>query len=85
MTVVTLEEAQAKLAELIQSIPPGSQIELTSHGMTVATLTREAARPNLPSPSAEHKPRPAGTAKDQILWMADDFNAPLEDFADYME
>jgi hypothetical protein len=27
----------------------------------------------------------AGTAKDQILWIAPDFDAPLEDFRAYMQ
>jgi antitoxin (DNA-binding transcriptional repressor) of toxin-antitoxin stability system len=80
MTVVTLEEAQAKLPELIQSLPPGSRIELTIHGVTVATITREAVAPSLPSALAEQEPRVAGTAKDRILWMADDFNDSFEDF-----
>ena len=28
--------------------------------------------------------RPIGSMKGMLLYMADDFNAPLEDFADYM-
>ncbi len=78
MAVVTLEEAQAKLAQLIHELPTGSRIEVVDHGVTIATIIREGA------PQAK-EPRPAGTAKDRILWIAPDFNAPLDDFAEYME
>jgi predicted DNA-binding antitoxin AbrB/MazE fold protein len=30
-------------------------------------------------------PCKAGSAKDKILWIAPDFDAPLEDFREYME
>jgi hypothetical protein len=30
-------------------------------------------------------PSQPGTAKDRSFWMAPDFDAPLEDFAEYME
>ena len=39
----------------------------------------------VPMEEFEYQPRPAGTAKDRILWMAEDFNAPLDDFSEYME
>lgn len=36
-------------------------------------------------PEIEEKPlRQAGTMKGMIAYMADDFDAPLEDFAEYM-
>jgi hypothetical protein len=31
------------------------------------------------------QPRAPGSAKDMIAHMADDFDAPLEDFKEYME
>jgi antitoxin (DNA-binding transcriptional repressor) of toxin-antitoxin stability system len=33
-----------------------------------------------PIEEIEKQPRVAGSAKDRILWMAEDFNAPLDDF-----
>lgn len=33
-----------------------------------------------PLEELKDQPRLAGTAKDRIVWMADDFNAPLDDF-----
>ncbi len=35
--------------------------------------------------SKQKKKRKAGTMKGLVLYMADDFNAPLEDFKDYMQ
>ena len=46
------------------------------HGEPVVVLTR--------SPRMSWPSRP-GTAKDRSFWMAPDFDAPLEDFAEYME
>ncbi|MBX3296893.1 MAG: DUF2281 domain-containing protein [Acidobacteria bacterium] len=34
--------------------------------------------------SAEKKPLKRGSMKGLVLYMADDFDAPLEDFEDYM-
>jgi len=35
-------------------------------------------------PSPKKKKRQAGTLKGFLVYMADDFNAPLDDFKDYM-
>jgi len=50
---------------------PGEQVVLTAAGEPVAVVTR-TARTTWPS-------RP-GTADGRTLWMAPDFDAPLEDF-----
>ncbi len=76
MTTVTIEEAQAKLPELIEHLQPGEQITITDHGLPLAQVTK-AERTTWPCQ--------AGTAKDRILWIAPDFDAPLEDFKEYME
>lgn len=76
MTTVTLEEAQAKLPELIEQLRPGEEITITDHGKPLAQV-KKAERTSWPCR--------AGTAKDKILWIAQDFDAPLEDFKEYME
>ncbi|HUY33895.1 MAG TPA: DUF2281 domain-containing protein [Pirellulales bacterium] len=48
----------------------------TDHGKPLAQV-KKAERTSWPCQ--------AGTAKDQILWIAPDFDAPLEDFKEYME
>ena len=72
-----LAEAQPKLADIIAHMAPGDQVVLTTDGEPVAIVTRP--------PRASWPSRP-GTAKDRgrTLWMAPDFDEPLEDFAEYM-
>lgn len=77
MTTVTIEEAQSKLRELIATLSPGEEVVITRDKQPVARLVGER-RP-------VRKPRQPGSAKDKILNMADDFDAPLEDFKEYME
>lgn len=76
MTIVTIEEAQAKLPEIIQQLLPGEEITIVDHGMPLAQV-KKAERTSWPCQ--------AGSAKDQIQWIAPDFDAPLEDFKEYME
>jgi antitoxin (DNA-binding transcriptional repressor) of toxin-antitoxin stability system len=76
MPTVTLEEAQAQLPELIDRLHPGEEIIITRDHQPVARLIGEA-RP-------EAKPRQLGTMKGSVLYMAPDFDAPLDDFKEYM-
>ena len=77
MPTVTLEEAKAHLDQLIAELRPGDAIIITRDQKPVARLAaiEEAARPA----------RRLGTLKGTILHMAPDFDAPLEDFREYME
>ena len=54
-------------------------------GPVILTFTPKAPvqDPAATASSAPKKDRVRGCAKGQF-WMADDFNAPLEDFKDYM-
>ena len=76
MTTVTVEEAQNHLKDLIAGSIPGEKLVITQDGEPVAELTR-APRKSWPCK--------AGSAEGKILWIAPDFDAPLEDFKDYME
>jgi antitoxin (DNA-binding transcriptional repressor) of toxin-antitoxin stability system len=76
MTAVTLEEAHAKLPELLDRLQPGEEMTITAAGQPVAQVKK--AEPT-------SRPCQAGTAKDRKFWMAPDFNAPLDDFKEYME
>jgi len=77
MSTVTLEEAQAKLSQLIGKLQPGEEIIITSGNQPVARLIGET--------KTEKPPRQFGTLKGTVLYMAPDFDAPLEDFKEYME
>ncbi len=76
MTIVSIQEAQAKLSELIHRLMPGEEVVITENNQPVARLT--AATPSRPV-------RKLGTLKGTVLYMAPDFDAPLEDFKEYME
>lgn len=74
---LTVEEAQAKLKELIRKLSPGEVIIITDNQQPVAKLVGE--RPALPS-----RPAP-GLGKGSILYMAPDFDEPIDEFKEYME
>lgn len=76
---ITVEEAQAKLKEIIHRLAPGEEIVITENHQPVAKLVSEqppAARPTRPGP---------GVCQGEIIYMAPDFDAPLEDMKEYME
>jgi prevent-host-death family protein len=76
---ITVEEAQAKLKELIRHLAPGEEIVITENQRPVAKLVSEQPKPARP-------PRPGpGLCKGMITYMAPDFDAPLEDMKEYME
>jgi antitoxin (DNA-binding transcriptional repressor) of toxin-antitoxin stability system len=77
MSIVTIEEAQSRLTELIHGLLPGEELVITENDLPVAKLSRSEPK--------VQRPRKAGSAKDTIHWMAPDFDAPLEEFKDYME
>jgi antitoxin (DNA-binding transcriptional repressor) of toxin-antitoxin stability system len=78
MSMVTIEEAQAKLSDLIHGLQPDEELVITENDQPVARLIPA----NTPS---RRKPRQSGTLQGTVLYMAPDFDAPLEDFKEYME
>lgn len=76
MTFISLEDAQHHLAELIDKLLPGEEKILTRDGQPVARLQI------LPKPCTQ--PRKLGTQPGSIVYMADDFDAPM-DFKDSKE
>jgi len=77
MSTITLQEAQANLAELVHRLAPGEDVTITENDQPVARLV--AAAPQ------QCKPRQLGTLRGTVLHMAPDFDAPLDDFKEYME
>jgi antitoxin (DNA-binding transcriptional repressor) of toxin-antitoxin stability system len=77
MSTITLEEAQSQLLQLIGKLEPGEEVIITSDNQPVARLIGEAKK--------KKQPRQFGTLKGTVLYMAPDFDAPLEDFKEYME
>ena len=74
---ITVEQAQATLKELISKLAPGEEVVITDNQQPVAKL--------IATPGTPRKPRQPGTLRGTVLYMAPDFDAPLEDFKEYME
>ncbi len=71
----TIEDVQARLPEILDALAPGEEVIVTRDGKPVATLV-----PRLP------KGVPIlGRGKGMVTYMAPDFDAPLDDFKEYME
>jgi prevent-host-death family protein len=78
MPTVTIQEAQAQLAELIHRLTPGEEVVITENNQPVARL--------VPAPGTRgRQPRRPDTLRGTVLYMAPDFDAPLDDFKEYME
>ena len=75
MSSITLEEAQARLPQLLEQLQPGEEITITKHGQPLAQV-KEAERGSWPCK--------AGSARGRIH-MAPDFGAPLDNFKEYRE
>lgn len=75
MTTVAIEQAQRDLSRLIEDVALGEHVVITKDQVPVAELVPVA--PPVAQPTF-------GSAKGMVR-MSDDFEAPLEDFLDYME
>ena len=78
MATVTIKEARDKLVDLIHTLQPDEEVVITENNRPVARLT-PVARP------VQHTLRQPGTLRGTVKHMAPDFDAPLEDFKEYME
>ena len=75
MTTVAIEQAQKDLARLIDDVALGEHVVITRDQVPVAELV----------PVTRPIPKPAfGSAKGMVK-ISEDFEAPLDDFKDYME
>jgi antitoxin (DNA-binding transcriptional repressor) of toxin-antitoxin stability system len=75
MSAINLQEAQARLPEIIEQLLPGEEITITDHGEPLAQV-KKAERTSWPCAP--------GSAAGRV-WMAADFDAPIEDFQEYLE
>jgi antitoxin (DNA-binding transcriptional repressor) of toxin-antitoxin stability system len=77
MRTATIEDVQARLSQIVDALAPGEEVVITRDGKAVARLTGSG---DLPRGVRVH-----GRGKGKVLYMAPDFDAPLEDFKEYME
>ena len=76
MASITLEEAQANLRELLDRMQPGNEVTITWQNQPLARLQKS---------ERSSGPGRAGCYQKLDFWMAADFDAPLEEFKEYME
>lgn len=76
MAQVTIHEAKTHLSRLIQRALAGEEIVIAKGNKPLVKL--------LVLPEARNERR-LGGARGVVTYIADDFDAPLEDFKDYME
>lgn len=74
MPEIELESVAKTLDDILRSALAGEEVIITQHHQPVLKLVRV-------EPSAKRRVR--GSAKG-LIHLADDFDAPLDDFVDYM-
>lgn len=77
MSIVTIQEAQAKLPDLIHKLTLGDEVVITENNQPVAKLVSELAKPK---PGLRPPP---GLGRGCITIVSDD-EEHLKDFAEYM-
>jgi len=75
MITISVQEAQARLSELIHRLTPGEEVIITEDDRPVARLTLAT--------SPQRKAPQFGTLKGTVLSM-EHFDDPLEEFEEYM-
>jgi antitoxin (DNA-binding transcriptional repressor) of toxin-antitoxin stability system len=74
MTIVTIQEAQASLPDLIHNLTPGAELLITENDRTVAKLVASSA----------NKPRPIFGRCEGMLTIVSEDDEHLKDFEEYM-
>jgi antitoxin (DNA-binding transcriptional repressor) of toxin-antitoxin stability system len=86
MSRITLEEAQAHLADLVHRLSPGEAVTITENDRPVAQLIVPILAPRTtprPRPPVTGVPK-AGQYEGRLV-IPDDFKEPLEELREYME
>jgi len=73
---ISIQEAQSQLPELVHRLAPGEEVIITENNRPIARI--------VPAESEKKTPR-LGTLRGTVLYMAPDFDAPLDDFKEYMQ
>jgi prevent-host-death family protein len=72
---IELEKAKEQIASLLQAALEGEEIVITQNEQPVVRLV----------PVSTVKPRRRSGSARGLITMSDDFDEPLEDFAEYMQ
>ena len=74
MHQITVEDAKSNLPDLIDTAINGEEVVITKDAQHIVKLV----------PVSQAKPRPQFGSAKGLISMSDDFDGPLEDFAEYM-
>jgi antitoxin (DNA-binding transcriptional repressor) of toxin-antitoxin stability system len=86
MNIITLHDAQARLADLVHSLAPGQVLTITENDLPIAQLMPVPVirrRPPRPRPPVTGVPK-AGRYEGRLV-VTDDFKEPPEEMREYME
>jgi prevent-host-death family protein len=75
MTTLTIDEAQARLPDVIHKLAPGEEVLITENNRPVARIVA--------TPAPARQPRKAGSARGMLTILKDD-DEHLKDFKEYM-
>ncbi len=75
MHQVDIQEAKMQLPDLVEAAMSGIEVVITQDNRPVVKLV----------PLARSKPHPRFGSAAGLITMSEDFDAPLEDFKDYMK
>lgn len=75
MTQVNIAQAKAHFSELIQKVLLGEEVIIAKDHRPIVKMVP------LHPPQAKRRP---GSGTGELLHLAEDFDAPLEDFKEYM-
>ncbi len=78
MTYATLGDADSQLAQLVNQISKNEEVTVLRDHTAIAKVVL------LPMEEPKELRPGFGSGKYALIYMADDFDAPLEDFKDYM-
>ncbi len=78
MSQVVLEDVDSQLAQLVQRASSGEDIVIIQNHTPIARITA------LPENTPKEREGGFGSGKYALVYMADDFDAPLDDFKEYM-
>ena len=77
MSQVMLEDYDGQLVGLVEQALAGEEVFILRDGKAIAKIVA------LPGGKGEQRKPGFGSGKYALIYMADDFDAPLEDFEDY--
>lgn len=74
MTQIALMDAQTRLPDIVAAVAKGEEFVITLDGKPVARIAA----------ADQSKPKRVFGSARGMVHMSDDFDAPLDDFAEYM-